>query len=130
MVIIENAHVFHQELFKAMLNDSSNNIVQTSFETLMIAENVFFISVTSFPYSLISNHSMIPFSNEIYWQKCQNLSQTSGTKLDTQSQNMIFCSSDDYLTDNEAVPNDNGQVSYREDVVFEEQFQNICCNAK
>ena len=129
VVIIENAHVFHQELFKAMLNDSSNNIVQTSFETLMIAENVFFISVTSFPYSLISNHSMIPFSNEIYWQKCQNLSQTSGKKLDTQSQNMIFCSSDDYLTDNEAVPNDNGQVSYREDVVFEEQFQNICCNA-
>ena len=125
VVIIENAHLFHQELFKAMLNDSSNNIVQTSFETLMVAENVFFISVTLFPYSLISNHSMIPFSNEIYWQKCQSLSQSSGGKKLDNYQNMTFCSSDDYLTENNdaSVVTDNGQVSYREDVVFEEQFQ-------
>ena len=131
VVIVENAHMFHQELFKAMLNDTSNNIVQTSFETLMVAENVFFISVTSFPYSLISNHSMIPFSNEIYWQKCQSINQASGKKLDNQCQNMTFCSSDDYLTDNhDNAAADNSQVSYREDVVFEEQFQNVCCNAK
>ena len=131
VVIVEDAHLFHQELFKAMLNDTSNNIVQTSFETLMVAENVFFISVTSFPYSLISNHSMIPFSNEIYWQKCQNVSQaSSGKKLDNQCHNMTFCSSDDYLADTDNVTTDNSQVSYREDVVFEEQFQNLCCNAK
>jgi len=125
VIIIENAHSFHQELFEAMLNDTSNSVVQTSFETLMLAENVFFISITSFPYSLISNHSMVPFSNEVYWQKCQSLAQASGKKLETVSQNMTFCSSDDQQSHGT-----DGPMSYREDAMFEEQFHNLCCDAK
>ncbi len=110
IVVAESSHLTtsitcHRPRDKAVLSDSE--------ELLCHRDNVLMLYVSSQPYALQTNRSLVSFTNEIHWPLPQY-----GTNKEEES---VFCSPGQYWTTEWG-----HRISFREDTTFETAFQSSC----
>ena len=127
LVVVENAHLTTRIASRSF--PSSTGKAATDPNLLSISDcpallknfnNCVFLNVSSYPYSLQSNHSLVsPLTNQIHWPMKQQPSGEDRSALQ-------FCSAATFQTS--SASNDTDQeiadfgVRFREDTSFEELF--------
>ena len=115
VVVVEGAHLISRvsDLLPPVKHSDTGSHIENK-SLLSLHQNCVMLYVSSHPYALQTNRSLVTPANEIHWPQ-------NGTHKQSVGEQTTYCSSDDYRS-----PANEYRVLYREDSSFEELFQQTC----